>query len=93
MKHVIYVDGPDCCGKSTLISAIKREGDLVIHNGLYETPAQAYAAYIRQIQSFLAASQTKYNRLILDRGVLSEIVYGQVLRNTLPDAALIKTII
>ena len=90
MKQVIYIEGPDACGKSTLVSAIQRKGDLVIHNGRYESPAKAYETYIKQLQDF---TECKHQRLILDRGVLSEVVYGQVIRGDEPDPILLKVII
>lgn len=90
-NRVIYVEGPDCTGKSTLIEAIKREGDLIIHNGVFPTPVDAYNAYIDQLNQFVM--QDQFERLILDRGVLSEIVYGQAIRQQKPDLVLVKTII
>lgn len=89
MKKIVYVEGPDCAGKTTLINAIQREGDKVIHNGRFPTAKDAYDAYIKQLQDF---KTDEFDRLILDRGVLSEIVYGQVMRNTVGDVVLLKTI-
>lgn len=89
MKQIIYIEGPDCCGKSTLVNALKREGDLVIHNGRYDTAQIAYNTYIKQLQDF---KESKHERLILDRGVLSEIVYGQVMRDTVGDVVQLKVI-
>jgi thymidylate kinase len=89
-KRVVYVEGPDGCGKSTLISAIQREGDLIIHNGVYASPEIAYSTYIDQLKSF---GKSPYKRLILDRGVLSEIVYGKVIRHHQPNVVQLKIII
>lgn len=89
-KKVIYVEGPDCAGKSTLINALKREGDYIIHNGRFPSQEEAYVEYLRQLNEF---SKSNYDRLILDRGVLSEVIYGMVMRQTTPDEHSFRLII
>lgn len=89
-KQIIYVEGPDCAGKSTLVEAIKKDNDLIIHNGRYETAEAAYASYLNQLSEF---GNSKFDRLILDRGVLSEVIYGMVMRNETPDEHSFRLII
>jgi len=91
-KQIIYIDGPDCVGKTTLAHELVRsKKDHYIHNGLYESPAVAYQAYAQQLREF--RDDEKYERLIIDRGVLAEIVYGLIMRNTEPDILQLKIII
>jgi len=82
MKKVIMVEGPDGGGKSTLISKIHRDGvdngDLIFHNGLYPTPDDAYSSYLGQLNAF---EEGACDRLILDRSVISQMIYGAVMRN------------
>ena len=80
MKKLILFEGPDACGKTTLINSIKKEYDAYIHNGLYPSQQTAIDAYMDQFESF-----EKYNQsglTLIDRAHWSEQVYGKVIRDT-----------
>lgn len=90
MPELIIVEGPDCSGKTTLIDNIRRKHDVVVHNGVYQSPDAAYTAYRKQLRDFLnmwkEVDLPENSRLILDRSILSQAVYGPIMRNEQFDA-------
>lgn len=81
-SRVYYIEGPDGSGKTTLINNALEETDLKVHNGPYPSSAEAYAAYMSQYESAAKVLSLDPNLTVyIDRGPISEVVYGQVLRS------------
>lgn len=73
----IIIEGPDCSGKSTLISQTFRD-HIVVHNGVYRSPIEAFDAYLNQIPD--PAILKGSTPLVLDRSYISEQIYGPIYR-------------
>lgn len=81
-NRLLIFEGSDCTGKSTLINKIYETyetlGDsnvILIHNGVYESRAQAFEAYCDQL------SDNADKAILLDRSYISELIYGSIYRN------------
>lgn len=87
MKKIFLFEGPDCVGKTSIINEIIHElveakkNIVYIHNGVYPSMNVAINAYIAQL--FNAESFDGIT--LFDRGILSEMIYGKILRNTTVD--------
>ncbi len=73
------IEGPDGAGKSTLARQLGTDG--VWHNGTYAgvSPEDLYKIYDAQISNAMVAAAGG-KTIAIDRGPLSEYIYGQVLR-------------
>jgi hypothetical protein len=83
MKTVI-IEGPDCGGKTTLIRSAF-ENYQVTHNGVFKTSARAMSTYIQQLNSIHCDS-------VFDRMHLSELIYGKIMRDTIPNRELFASV-
>lgn len=76
--ELILLEGPDCCGKSTLLKSLETRllKSQAYHHGPYsgEGPASL-------MRHYLAPMRNGYVSLLYDRGWLSEPIYGRVKRN------------
>lgn len=91
MTELIYVEGPDHAGKTTLINKMRGKKDFVFHNGVYPSPEYAMKTYNNQISYYFDSMVTTFDnwRMFMDRGPIAERVYGEVMRNTLVDMTLL----
>ena len=90
MTKIYYLEGPDGAGKSTYIKDRKEPQDIVLHNGVYPTPQHAFREYYTQIDYAMREFTTtnfKFD-VWIDRGPISEMIYGLVMRDTIVDKGL-----
>ena len=87
---IIFVDGPDDSGKTTLIQKIKKDNPMVVElnfnkglNGLLRINTDEQF----EILKVLLPSLCRENIYIVDRCYLSNIVYDKVLRNESSNAS------
>jgi len=76
----IIIEGPDCGGKTSLINSLFRDYKR-IHNGVFPTSDEAMLAYSHQLNCMR-------ENTIFDRMHLSELIYGKVMRDTVPEISL-----
>lgn len=82
MSRLVYLEGPDCAGKTTLIEKqLREDGDIFHHNKQFSSPDAAFAAYNQQLDVFELSSRD----MIIDRGPIAEKIYGFVMRKTEAD--------
>lgn len=72
---ITLIEGPDCAGKTTLIKSHFSDHKYV-HFGAFKTADDAYYAYAE----FLTWAHIE-KKIIVDRMLLSELVYGAILRS------------
>lgn len=75
MSEIVIVEGPDGSGKSTLIANHFSDFQ-VVHNGVFNSPEDAYLAYAAQL-SILEDSE----KIVFDRMHISQDIYGPICRN------------
>lgn len=90
IKTFIF-EGPDGCGKTTaiqtLIEMFGPGNSIRTHNGLYKSPTAAFESFRSQLHD--AGNRDKFT--LIDRLHLSEIFYGNILRNkTMSDEQFIE---
>lgn len=79
LMNSIMLEGPDGCGKSTLAGRLSKEFNLpVLHFG---GPPATPEDYAKKYSSLFDATMSGPH--IFDRGPLSEIIYGSLLRDSL----------
>lgn len=85
MTKLIYIEGPDGAGKTTLINELKKPEDMFYHNGVYNSTADAFDTYHEQINCYEQQKVTTFTNFncYLDRGPIAEVNYGLVMRGTI----------
>ena len=85
-KEIIIVEGPDGCGKSTMVRALqaKREIENVktVHHGPYleKCRSELLQTYLASINSF--KEDKNFDIMIMDRCWVSEFIYGPIVRGS-----------
>jgi len=77
---ILIFEGPDCCGKDTLISEWENKNgkaDYYAHNGPYPSLEASYEAYHKQIDEL---AKLKFWEVgILNRSFISQVIYAPML--------------
>ena len=80
---MIIVEGPDGCGKSTLIKQLLHRIPKLEFGEHSPGPPKSAEEYLARAAKWLIKPQEKTRNIILDRFLFSEQVYGPVLRGKL----------
>ena len=87
-KKVIIIEGPDNCGKDTLINKLKLEFDnpVVIHAGIPDSNTNLFEFYLNGlIHNTLDSFYDKeHDAIIHNRSMYGEFVYGPKYRRQMP---------
>lgn len=87
-KKVIIIEGPDNCGKDTLINKLKLEFDnpIVIHAGIPDSSTNLFEFYLNGlIHNTLDSFYDKeHDAIIHNRSMYGEFVYGPKYRRHMP---------
>ncbi|RLC08224.1 MAG: hypothetical protein DRI24_23675 [Deltaproteobacteria bacterium] len=79
---IYCIEGPDCCGKTTLANAMAKKLDAAIFHHTYIkgwTKADLLN-HFQQGMNHMKAANIYSNDLILDRGWISTAIYGDIYR-------------
>ena len=94
MAKLLYIEGPDHSGKTTLIEKIRKEQDRFYHNGVFNSPQEAYFAYKMQIMCYEEDNfENDIITTIMDRGPCAEQIYGSIMRNQNMSAPMLEDLL
>lgn len=79
--RLLYFEGPDGAGKTTRIEEIASDYTYRWHNGVYPSLDDSFRAYMDQVRTL---ENDELATGILDRGILSDLIYGLQCRGEFP---------
>ncbi len=85
LRGLIILDGPDCSGKSTLATAIKKRveahgAEAVIHHSIPIEGSDCWEVHSKELLAYIHEAFIRNKVVIMDRLFMSEAVYGAVYR-------------
>ena len=84
MKGIIILDGPDCCGKTTLQNFLVKEYDAWELHLTYPAPAPMNMLEYQTREMMYAIGLSQNNLVVVDRHWISEQIYAKVFRGGSP---------